>query len=88
MRVQFVVGDGESAGTSPAWMGPSTRLSELCHKSARGSMVSEGIAKDGNGAALVEGLKKLNCGIGDVEDKSMTEHKTLYKSCFGNLGCK
>ena len=51
VRVQFVVGAGETVGSSPAWVGPRNRMSEKFRKSKKGSRpTSDEIPlEDGNG---------------------------------------
>lgn len=68
-RVQFVVGAGETVGSSPVWVGPGNQLSERFEKSQRGSLQNESDSiKDGNVAALVEWLTDKTKGIGFVDE--------------------
>lgn len=84
-RVQFVVGAGETVGSSPAWMGPGNRLSERFLKTQRGSLQNESDSfKDGNGAALSEWLGER--GIDYVDGMQMRELRDLHKLCYSGGG--
>ena len=86
VRVQFVVGAGETVGSSPAWTSPGHRLSEVFHESTRcagkGSSPNEIRLEDGNGAALVEHRQDKSRGIGDLGWYTLGDLKTLFRKCF------
>ena len=86
VRMQFVVGAGETIGSSPAWIAPGNRLSEFFRKSARGlqqgSTPSEIRAQDGNGTALVEHLQDKSQGIGVLGRYSLCHLNGLFRKCF------
>lgn len=85
--MQFVVGAGETVGSSPAWMGPGNRLSERFLKTQRGSLQHEKDSfKNGNGAALVEWLAKEGKGIGYVDEMELGDLRNLHKLCFSAGG--
>ena len=85
-RVQFVVGAGETAGSSPAWVGPGNRMSGIFNKSQRGSTlraISKGVPEqEGNGDALLEELRLKEKGIGDIGGFKLNNLKELFKMCF------
>ena len=86
VRVQFVVGAGETVGSSPAWVAPGNRLSKVFIKSprdpAKGSPEEEIALEDGNGAAFLEELGLKRVGIGDISSFTLTELKRVFKTCF------
>ena len=86
VRLQFVVGAGETVGSSPAWISPGNRLSEVFHKSARGtrkdSSPNDIRLEDGNGAVLVEHLQDKAKGIGDLSGFTVENLKNLFRKCF------
>lgn len=92
VRVQFVVGAGESVGSSPAWVSPELRVSERFHKSQRGVLEDDDddadldFVKAGNGALLVEILEAKKSGIDNVSALKKAELKELVKACWPDGG--
>lgn len=83
IRVQFMLGAGDTVGNSPAWMSPSNRISERFRKTPRGALQDAGrdIVKGGNGALLVERLAARGDEIGDVDSMGLVALKSLCTGC-------
>ena len=92
VRVQFVVGAGETVGNSPAWVSPELRVSERFHKSQRGALqgdddgADDEFVKGGNGALLIELLHEKKMGIDNVSAMNSVELKQLVKACWPDGG--
>ena len=89
-RVQYVVGAGESIGSSPVWMAPGNRLSERFVRTVRGSSGKGGGNKfeDANGAALLDFLREEGGGITRIESMQVKELKVLQAKIFASGNSK
>ncbi len=80
------MGAGETVGSSPAWVGPGNRMSDIFYMSKRGatlrSISDEVQVEEGNGAALLSELHLKQKGIGDIGSFKIDELKELFKMCF------
>lgn len=84
----FFVGAEETIGSSPTWIAPGNRLSEVLLTSSRSlrqdSVLNRIRVQDGNGAALVEQLQNQEKGIGDLSGFSLDDLKKLFQKYFDN----
>lgn len=86
VRVQFMLGAGDTAGNSPAWMSPENRISGSFCKTARSALQDSGrdIVKNGNGTLLVERLAARGKEIGDVDSVGLVALKSLCLGCVAS----
>lgn len=86
VRVQFMLGAGDTVGNSPAWMSPANRVSERFCKTPRGSLQDavRDIVKDGNGALLVERLAARGKEIGDVDSMGLMALQSVLVGCVAS----
>lgn len=90
-RVQFVLGDLEAVGRTPAWVSPDNRRAE------RGVKTDRAVAPKSvytfvppNRANLLGALEEKGGGIGLVDDMHADDLKKLHKvvfGCFTANGC-
>jgi len=82
-RVQFVLGDLEAVGRTPAWVSPANRRAERGIKTSRAVAPKKQYKfKDGTRAKLVEALKDKGGGIGRLDSMPKADLRELHKRVF------
>lgn len=86
-RVQFVLGDLEGVGRTPAWVSPENRLFERGIKTERAVVKSlKWKFEDGERAKLMKALNDGAGGISQVDGMGAEELKDLHLNIFGTRG--
>lgn len=89
-RVQFVLGDLEAVGRTPAWVSPRNRLFERGVKTSRALVQARNFKfEDGERTKLMNALNdRGGGGIGQVDDMSMDDLKKLHTKVFDRSGAR
>lgn len=88
-RVQFVKGDLQAVGRTPAWVSPCNRRSEQGIKTERAvAKKSEWQFKNEDHTKLVDELNKTGGGISQVDAMTLADFQRLHKAIFGTKGSR
>lgn len=89
-RVQFVLGELEAVGRTPAWVSPANRFFERGVKTERAVVETTFTFKDGQRAKLMDALNAAGeGGISQVDAMTMEELKQVHIQVFdGNSGSR
>lgn len=82
-RVQFVMGELEAVGRTPAWVSPANRFYERGVKTSRAVVETTFTFKDGQRAKLMDALNAIGeGGISQVDAMSMGALKQMHIQVF------